>query len=306
MNNLSKAILAGTACAATAAVAIAGTGHQWGDFLWDYTYVEGQQKQVSLDIQYRFSAESGSTWLPYYQAALGDWENNDRSPIAITDKGEYAGTTSAACDHIAGEILVCADRYGTGEGWVGIAEIDLSGNNILWATAKFNDSFYAPDSIYAGTYNTPDQRQFVACHEIGHTWGLGHLDTAFYNKNQGSCMDYTADPDGDGRRSKDNRYPGTQDWDVLNSSTMYGTESGGKKGGGGGGGRGGPPNRLDPFAFRTVDNGGAPAPAMGRFGQIVGYDDLGRPNAYVRFMPNGHERRIFVTWAKGYRPEHSL
>jgi hypothetical protein len=38
---------------------------------------------------------------------------------------------------------------------------------------------------------------------------------------------------------------------------------------------------------------------------IVGYDDEGRPNEYVRYPGGGHERRIFVTWAKGYRPEHS-
>lgn len=285
-----------------AAAAIAGTGHQWGNYLWDYTYNPNVQKQLKLDVYYKFSPSSGATWIAYYNQALGKWENNSRSPLDLTDRGQASGTTSLACDHTNGVVIVCADQYGTSEGWVGIAEIDAIGNDILWATAKFNDSYYSPTSPYAGTYNNDAQRQFVACHEIGHTWGLGHLDTSFYNRNKGSCMDYTADPDGGGS-NPDNRNPGTVDWDVLNSSTMYGILSGGKGGGKGGGG--GKPNKLDPFEFRSVGNGPPEGSPSGRFGMIVGYDDEGRPNEYVRYPGGGHERRVFVTWAKGYRPEHS-
>ena len=247
-----------------AAAAIAGTGHQWGNYLWDYTYNPNVQKQLKLDVYYKFSPSSGATWIAYYNQALGKWENNSRSPLDLTDRGQASGTTSLACDHTNGVVIVCADQYGTSEGWVGIAEIDAIGNDILWATAKFNDSYYSPTSPYAGTYNNDAQRQFVACHEIGHTWGLGHLDTSFYNRNKGSCMDYTADPDG-----------------------------------------GGKPNKLDPFEFRSVGNGPPEGSPSGRFGMIVGYDDEGRPNEYVRYPGGGHERRVFVTWAKGYRPEHS-
>lgn len=285
----------------------AGTGHQWGDYRWNTNGATGTNV-LPLNVSYKFADKD--YWLRYYVnattsgllGALKKWDDGTStypSPLALTDKGEANGVTSAGCEHIVGEVLVCADAYGTNQGWVGVAEIDIdSSNYITWATAKFNDSYYR-QAPYSATYDNDGQRQFVSCHEIGHTFGLGHLDTSFYNPNKGSCMDYTADPDGDGRRSKDNRNPGDVDWQVLLSTTMYGTLSGGGKGGGGG------KPRLDPFEFREV---GTPSPsaegaANGRFGRIVAYDDAGRPVEYVRDMPNGHKRVTFVTWARGYRPE---
>ena len=44
-----------------AAAAIAGTGHQWGNYLWDYTYNPNVQKQLKLDVYYKFSPSSGAT-----------------------------------------------------------------------------------------------------------------------------------------------------------------------------------------------------------------------------------------------------
>ena len=66
-----------------------------------------------------------------------------------------------------------------------------------------------------------------------------------------------------------------------------------------------PPKAIAKDPFRSVGNGPPEGSPSGRFGMIVGYDGEGRPNAYVRYPGNGHERRVFVTWAKGYRPEHS-
>ncbi|HTG63061.1 MAG TPA: hypothetical protein VL917_00150, partial [Sphingomicrobium sp.] len=74
-----------------ATAAIAGTGHQWGNYLWDYTYTPNVQKQLSLDIYYKFSSASGGTWGAYYTQALGKWENNSRSPLDLTNRGEATG-----------------------------------------------------------------------------------------------------------------------------------------------------------------------------------------------------------------------
>lgn len=309
MNRRVKWLAAAAVMALVGGSASAGTGHQWGDYRWNTGGATGENV-LPLEVSYKF-ADSGY-WLPYYlnatsgtlTGALRKWDvgtSTYLSPLALTDKGQATHTTSSACERILGEVVVCADRYGTNQGWVGIANIEIdSGNYIQWATARLNDSYYR-DAPYSSSYNTDAQKQFVTCHEIGHTFGLGHLDTAFYNPNKGSCMDYTSDPDGGGR-SKDNRHPGDVDWQVLLSTTMYGTLSGG---GGGGGKGGGKPNRLDPFEFREV---GGPSPEgleNGRFGRIVGYDGEGRPVEYIRETRNGNSLITYVTWARGYRPEGS-
>ena len=269
----------------TSTTAYAGSGHQWGDYLW-----QTADAPLKLNVAYRFA---NNAWVPYYEAALVKWEQNDRSPLDLTNRGQDSATDPAICTAKPGMVLVCAAAYGQ-TGWVGIAEIEINGIYITEATAKFNDTYYATPQ-----YNNDGQRQFVACHEIGHTFALGHLDTSFYNRNKGSCMDYTADPDG----PPDNRNPGTVDWDVLNSTTMYGDLVIGK--GKGGGGK--PPKNLDPFEFRAVGAAAPAAPggARGPWGVAVGYDADGRPNEFVLDRGNGRYKRTFVDWIPGHRPNLS-
>ncbi|HET9336886.1 MAG TPA: hypothetical protein VFO12_10830 [Sphingomicrobium sp.] len=269
---------------AVSAAAIAGSGHQWGNYLW-----EENSEKLQLEFAYSFANEG--VWAPYYRAALAKWEVNVRSPLDLTDRGRDSGTDPATCAAKQGIVLVCAAAYGQ-TGWVGIASIETEGNYIRLATAKFNDTYYATPS-----YNNDGQRQFVACHEIGHTFGLGHLDTSFNNRNKGSCMDYTSNPVG----PPDNRSPGTVDWDVLNSTTMYGDLVIGK--GKGGGGK--PGKATDPFEFRTVGDaapGAAPDNRRYPWGIAVGFDDEGRPVEFLEDLGRGRTRRTFITWVRGHRP----
>jgi hypothetical protein len=83
---------------------------------------------------------------------------------------------------------VCNWKYGN-NGWLGLAQIWISGGHITQGVSKNNDTYFD-----TSTYDTPAWRQFVTCQEIGHTFGLGHQDEDFYNANLGSCMDYTVNP----------------------------------------------------------------------------------------------------------------
>jgi hypothetical protein len=85
---------------------------------------------------------------------------------------------------------VCNRKYGF-NGWLGVAGIWASGNHITQGYVKLNDSYFNTAS-----YNTAAWRRMVTCQELGHTFGLGHTDETFNNANQGTCMDYTNDPDG--------------------------------------------------------------------------------------------------------------
>ena len=61
------------------------------------------------------------------------------------------------------------------------------------------------------------------CQEIAHGYGLDHQDENHYNKNLGSCMDYTADPNGGVYNNFDygpsNEHPDAHDFAQL--GTIY-------------------------------------------------------------------------------------
>jgi hypothetical protein len=116
------------------------------------------------------------------------------------------------CDPIAGQILVCNAPYGQ-RGWLGIASIWLSNGHISQGTTKLNDTYFS-----MARYNTDAWRQFVTCQEVGHDFGLAHQDENNNNTNLGSCMDYTAYPDGGGTGgSKSNRAPNAHDYAQLDA-----------------------------------------------------------------------------------------
>ena len=112
----------------------------------------------------------------------------------------------AAAAASRGTVQVCNATYGN-NGWLGIAQVWVSGTHITQGTVKLNDTYFNTP-----TYNTSAWRNLVMCQEVGHTLGLDHQDENFTNANLGTCMDYTNNPG-------TNQHPNAHDYAQL--ETIY-------------------------------------------------------------------------------------
>jgi len=65
----------------------------------------------------------------------------------------------------------------------------VSGQIIEAAVVRINDTYFSQE-----TYSTEEWRNMVMCHELGHVWGVPHVDESFSNEPAGTCMDYSLDP----------------------------------------------------------------------------------------------------------------
>jgi hypothetical protein len=181
--------------AALASVALVGSAlanHSWGNYHWART---------SNPFTLKVGDNVDSKWDAYLVEAISDW-----SESSVLDLTKVAGGTRPKnCRATTGRIEACNARYGN-TGWLGIAQIWVSGSHITKAITKVNDTYFD-----TSTYNTPAWRRMVMCQEIAHDFGLDHQDENFSNPNLGSCMDYTSDPDG----PPSNEHPNQHDYDQL-------------------------------------------------------------------------------------------
>jgi len=104
-------------------------------------------------------------------------------------------------------VEVCSANYGN-TGWLGVAQIWISGGvHITQGTVKNND-FYFGSSTYQ--YNNTAEQQHVICQEVGHTLGLDHQSTD--GSPQNTCMDYYHNTSASDTQST---HPNTHDYDEL-------------------------------------------------------------------------------------------
>lgn len=170
--------------------------HGWGSYHWartanPFTLLTGDNVT--------------SAWDSYLNTAISDW-----SASTVLNLQEVPGAArSKNCRPTAGRIEVCNGNYGQ-NGWLGIANIWVSGSHITQATTRVNDTYFN-----SPTYNTPAWRRLVMCQELAHDFGLGHQDEEFGPPNLGSCMDYTSDPDGGGAYGPANEHPDSHDYDMI-------------------------------------------------------------------------------------------
>lgn len=250
------AIAAGVAAAAISAPVLAG--HSWGGYHWARTSNNELAVPVGDNVD--------SRWDSALQGAVADWNASTviQSPLV-------AGSTNPKnCRAVPGTIQVCNAKYGR-TGWLGIAQIWLSGGHISQGITKLNDTYFN-----SPPYNTSAWRNMVTCQEIGHDYGLDHQDEAFDNPNLDTCMDYTNNP-------SSNQHPNAHDYEQL--LAVY--------------------NHVD--SAMAVMKGSALAAAEGgdtpkEWGRATKADRLGRPIEFVRVLSPTDKVVTHVTWAIGEGP----
>lgn len=183
----------------------ASASHSWNGYHWAWN-----DWPSNTPIPLMLGNNVGSTWTPFLNTASNDW-NSPISPFypAFATSVVNGGINPKTCKAKNGMVQVCAAKYGY-NGWLGVAQIWLTGDHITKGTVKLNDSYYS-----LATYNQPSWRHMVVCQEVGHTLGLDHQDTDFSNDNLGTCMDYTNDPTGYTQGGKSNEHPDGHDYEEL-------------------------------------------------------------------------------------------
>ncbi len=236
--------------------------HSWGTYHWGRT---------ANPFTLKLGDNVSSAWDGYLSEAAADWSASNVLDLLIV-----AGNGGRNCGATLGRVEVCNRKYGN-NGWLGIAQIWVSGSHITKAVAKMNDTYFTK-----ATYNTPAWRRLVMCQEVAHTFGLDHQDEEFGNVNLGTCMDYTADPDG----PPSNEHPNSHDFEQLeviyehldstNTLDMSQVTSAADVGGSG---------RPDSDGFDTQKEWGR---------QVK---DNGNVGLYVRELASGQKLFTHVFWA---------
>lgn len=235
--------------------------HSWGGYHWART---GNPFTLNL------GDDVSSAWDSYLATASSEWSFSDVFDTQIAP----GGTNPKRCRPTLGRVEVCSSTYGN-NGWLGLAQIWVSGAHITQAVTKMNDTYFN-----APTYNHPEWRNLVMCQEIGHTFGLDHQDENFYNANLGTCMDYTVNPAG----PPSNEYPNQHDYDEL--ATIYAhvddkTTAGQTV------------NAMPPAASDIDFSGPA------QWGRLIRSTNNGRTELFELDFGGGHKVFTFVIWTEG-------
>jgi hypothetical protein len=185
--------------------------HNWGGGAYGYHW-----QRTSAAIRYipirRFHS---AVWLTRFATAYARWRS-----AAMTKVRPVLAATGGPrnpCPFAVNQITSCDGSYGN-TGWLGLASISyyIATKHIVTGTSKVNNTYFN-----LAQYNTIPWRQLVICQEIGHNFGLGHVNVTYNTPNTGSCMDYTNDPDGGpggvSPTDPNNMYPNAHDYALINS-----------------------------------------------------------------------------------------
>lgn len=253
-----------TALVLVAAVPLASqASHAWGSYHWARS-----SNPVAIPV---IDSMTGA-WDANLQEAIADWDTPvGPYPDVLTvryEPGNSSSKTRQRCRAAEGKVRSCNAAYGY-NGWLGLAQIWVSGGHIVQAVAKMNDSYL---SAYDDT-----ARQHVICQEIGHAWGLGHQSESGADLH--TCMDYAL--------ALDNRAPNAHDFEQLALIYMPHTDTIAetpKRGRG---------NNRNERAFLKANLG-----AKSKWGKKIHGSNKGNSATFVRGFGRGLKVYTHVTWAR--------
>lgn len=112
-------------------------------------------------------------WDRYLKRSVKEWGRSD----VVAPKVVRGSTKASKCDENRGRVEVCNFNYGETK-WLGLTRIYYDrDDHITAATVKINDYYF----LFNSKYNDRSAKRHTMCHEIGHSFGLGHV-------NNSSCM----------------------------------------------------------------------------------------------------------------------
>lgn len=241
---------------------IVSANHSWGGYHWART---------SNPFTLKLGDNVTSAWDSYLDTTSSDWTLSTVLNTTVVAGG--ARNATKRCPSTNGRVEVCNATYGN-NGWLGLAQIWISGSHITKGAVKVNDTYFNTP-----TYNFPAWRNLVMCQEVGHTLGLGHVNEDFTDPNANTCMDYTNDP-------TSNQHPNQHDYDQLvsiythlDSTTTVATSSN---------------VAAMPREWREGDFG-----ERSQWGALVKSSKNGLKEIYRREFGGGYQLITFVTWAEG-------
>lgn len=248
-------ISSAAAIAATLFASTAYASHTWGNYHW---------ARKANPFTLKLGDNVTTSWDSYLATTSSDW-----SVSTVLDTTVVTGQSNKNCRPTAGRIEVCNGKYGN-NGWLGIAQIWISGDHITQGTTKLNDTYFT-----TAKYNTAAWKNLVMCQEVGHNFGLDHQDENFSNTPLGTCMDYSNDP-------VPNQHPNAHDYDQLvlmythlDTTTTVGSTT-------------------SPQAKNDVED----LSDKSAWGKAVSQDAKGRDNLFVK--ENGKGEKVFthVFWTE--------
>jgi len=246
------------AFASSAPDQVSDSSHSWNGYHWART---------ANPFNLKLGDNVSSAWDSILATTSSDWTQS-----TVLNTSIVAGSAKPRnCRPTSGRVEVCNTTYGN-NGWLGVAQVWISGSHITQGTVKLNDTYFNTP-----TYNTTAWRNLVSCQEVGHTLGLDHQDENFTNPNLNTCMDYTNSPDS-------NQHPNSHDYaeleaiySHLDSTTTVGPSVVGS---------------TVPPAMRQID-----FESLRQWGSMIRLSPDGHTSVHMLDFGHGHKVFTFVIWA---------